>query len=191
MAITRKNLDEIERRIDLLVVRAPHDGTIAGSDPEAHLGAFVKRGDPVCDLVDSSHVRIAATLDQRQAAWLFEKAAEHSTPLQCQFRLYSDVNQILDASGYEVVPAGQRVLPSAALSFQGGGAFETDTKDESGRVAKRPQFNVRIFPADPDELAALVLPGERVNVRFKLAPRPLLAQWLERLDREIQGRMHL
>ncbi|HMN42396.1 MAG TPA: PqqD family peptide modification chaperone [Phycisphaerales bacterium] len=191
ITVARENLMEVNRRIDMLVVRAPHDGRVAGADPADRLGGFVKRGDPVCDIVDPSTVRVAATLDQRQAAWLFEKAAAESLPLQCDVRLISDVNQILPADRFVVVPAGQRVLPSGALGFSGGGAFETDSKDESGRVTKRPQFNVTIYAADPANMAALTYPGERVKVRFKLPNKPFLAQWLDRLHNEIQGRVHL
>ena len=165
---------------------------VAGTDPALRVGAFVKRGDPVCDIVDPSDVRIAATLDQRQAAWLFDKDVKNRPPLECQIRLVSDVNKIMDAASFEVVKAGgQRVLPHPSHGFSGGGSFEVDTKDESGRVAKRPQFNVRILAGSPSDLAGWALPGERVKVRFKLPPRPLLAQWLDRLEREIQGRVHL
>jgi putative peptide zinc metalloprotease protein len=189
--VAQDNLEEIQRRIGELVVRAPHDGVVAGADPAMRLGGFVKRGEQCCDIVDPTDIRVAATLDQRQAEWLFEKSVHEGLPLECQIRLVSDVNQVLDAKSFTVVEAGQRVLPSAALGFQGGGSFEVDTKDESGRVAKRPQFNVRILPGDAAAMAALVLPGERVKVRFKLPPRPLLSQWLDRLEREIQGRVHL
>jgi hypothetical protein len=139
-------------------------------------------------------VRIAATLDQRQAAWLFDKPGPNDPPrppIICQVRLISDVSRILETDRFQTEAGGSRVLPSPALGFQGGGSFEVDSKDQSGRVSKRPQFNVRIFAASPTELAPLVLPGERVKVRFKLQPRPLLAQWFDRLEREIQGRVHL
>jgi hypothetical protein len=189
--VAQDNLTEVNRRLDMLIVRAPHDGRIAGADPAARLGGFVKRGDPVCDIVDPDNVRIAAALDQRQASWLFDKTEREHLKLQCDVRLVSDVNQILPADNFEVVNAGQRVLPSGALGFTGGGSFETDSKDESGRVTKRPQFTVRITAADPTQMAALTYPGERVKVRFKLPNKPLLAQWLDRFEKEIQGRVHL
>lgn len=187
------NLQEVERRIAALVVRAPHAGVVAGDDPAVRLGAYVKRGDTVCRVVDPSSIRITATLDQRQAAWLFDalRTTPGATPLSCQIRLLSNIDTIVDAKSFEPVQAGQRVLPSSALGFVGGGQFETDTQDQSGRVARRPQFNVRIVPVDAANLAQQVLPGERVRVRFKLEPRPLLSQWMERLSKEIQGRVHL
>jgi putative peptide zinc metalloprotease protein len=188
--VGRENLAEVDLRISKLVVRAPHAGMIAGADPAVRLGAFVKRGEAVCDVVDPGTVRVAATLDQRQAAWLFDPSSPRAG-LACDVRLVSDVNQILPASKWDVIQAGQRDLRHAALGFTGGGPFETESKDESGRIAKRPQFNLNIYASDPERLAALTLPGERVKVRFKLPPRPLLAQWIDRLEKEIQGRVHL
>ncbi len=189
--VSRDNLSEIDRRLGELVVRAPHDGVVAGSDPALRLGGFVKRGESLCDIVDPADIRVAATLDQRQAEWLFDKNAKSRPAMECQIRLISDVSKVLDADHFLAPEAGNRQLPSAALGFSGGGSFETDSKDESGRVSKRPQFNVRIWMKQPDAMSALVLPGERVKVRFKLPPRPLLSQWLDRLEREIQGRVHL
>ncbi|MBY0310567.1 MAG: PqqD family peptide modification chaperone [Phycisphaerales bacterium] len=191
LRIGLENLAELDRRIRDLTVLAPHAGVVAGDDPAQKLGAFVKRGDPVCTVVDPAAIRIAATLDQRQAEWLLTSAEQRGEPLICQIRLISNVSTIVTADRYEPVPAGQRLLPSAALGFSGGGRFEVDPQDQSGRVAKRPQFNVYIYPAAGDNLASSVLPGERVVVRFKLPTRPLFAQWIDRLRKEIQGRVNI
>jgi putative peptide zinc metalloprotease protein len=188
--IARENLDEVNRRLGLLVVRAPHDGRVAGNDPANRLGGFAKRGEAVCDVVDTENLRISAALDQRQASWLFEKTRDN-VELHCDLRLISDVNQILEASKWDPVDAGQRDIRHPALGFSGGGSIETDSKEQSGRVAKRPQFMVNILAAEPAKLAALTVPGERVKVRFKLPNKPLLAQWLDRLEKEIQGRVQL
>ena len=188
--VMRENLNEIDRRIGELVVRSPQDGVIGAGDAEKAIGGFVRKGDPVFQIIDPSHVRIAATLDQLQAGWLFDPA-NPDKPRICEIRLVSDVDQILETERFEIPAAGARVLPGAALGLAGGGAFETEAKDESGRTSKRPQFNVDIYATDPARLAALASPGERVKVRFKLEPRPLLSQWLERLSKEIQGRVHL
>ncbi len=185
------NLAEIERRIADLVILAPHDGVVAGDDPAQKLGGFVKRGDPVCTVVDPDSIRIAATFDQQQAEWILTRADQRGEPPACQIRLLSNVSTIVNAERFEPVLAGQRLLPSAALGFGGGGRFEIDPQDQSGRVAKRPQFNVYIYPDASSALATSVLPGERVLVRFKLPTRPLLSQWIDRLRKEIQGRVNI
>lgn len=188
--VMHENLKEIERKIGELTVKSPQDGVIGAGDPERAIGGFVKKGDPVFQIIDPTKVRVAATLDQLQAGWLFDPS-NPDRPHECEIRLISNVNEILTAERFDPPSAGARLLPGAALGLTGGGAFETEAKDESGRTAKRPQFNVYVYANDPAQLASLASPGERVKVRFKLEPRPLLSQWLERLSKEIQGRVHL
>lgn len=196
MAIVQDNLDEVAERIETLTVRAPHDGRIVSADPEQRLGAYVKRGDELCEIVDTDHLRIAATMDQRQSAWLFDPdPASGGRPWKrAEVRLVSDVDTVFTAANVRPIEAGQKVLPSAAIGYTGGGSVEVDPSDKSGRVAKRPVFTVYMDadPASLDQpLDELVTPGERVRVRFRLPDRPLLAQWIDRLEKEVQGRVKL
>lgn len=189
--VARENLEEVDRRIAALVVRAPHDGVIVQDNPEQRLGGYVKRGESVCQIVDTSHIRIDALFDQRQAGWMFDADGQARVPLVCDVRLFSDVGTVVPAARFEPLPAGQHLLPSSALATIGGGLIETDPQDQSARTSKRPQLAIRVYPDDADRFAERVLPGERVKVRFKLEPKPLLSQWIERLSKEIQGRVNL
>ena len=186
--VANENLAEIERLVTELVVRAPHDGIVAGGDPEMRLGAFVKRADFLCEVVEPQNLRITAVMDQRQAGWLFTDSRQ---TLPVSVRLYSSPERVFEGVGNPYVEAGQKLLPSAALSFVGGGTAEPEAQDESGRVAKRPWFPVRITADLPLDLVAAAYPGERVKVRFSLPPKPLMSQWLDRLQKEIQGRVQL
>jgi putative peptide zinc metalloprotease protein len=185
------NLAEVDRRIASLVVRAPHDGVIVQDNPEQRVGGYVKRGEPVCQIVDTSTIRIDALFDQRQAGWMFDSAGQARVPLLCDVRLISDVSTVAHASRFEPIQAGQNLLPSPALATIGGGLVETEARDQTNRTSKRPQLAVRVYPDNADDFAHHVLPGERVKVRFKLEPKPLLSQWIERLSKEIQGRVNL
>ncbi len=185
--VSLSNLSEVERLITELIVRAPHDGIVAGGDPEVRLGAYVRRADPLCEVVEPGELRITAVLDQRQAGWLFSKPGES---LPVLVRLYSEPSRVFEGTGIPNVEAGQKLLP-AALTFAGGGIAEPEERDESGRVAKRPWFPIRITAAAPDDLIAAAYPGERVKVRFSLPPKPLMTQWIDRLHKEIQGRVQL
>ncbi|MBX3406528.1 MAG: PqqD family peptide modification chaperone [Phycisphaeraceae bacterium] len=187
--VAQENLDEVRRMQDDLVVRAPHAGVIAGMDLESRRGGFLKRADPVCEVVDPSRLRVVAVMEQRQAAWLFEGRETVGLPVSVRF--YSSPSTLIEGIGIPSVEAGQKIMPSAALTFVGGGRAEPEMRDESGRVTKRPWFPVRIEAENPADLIAAAFPGERVKVRFDLPPRPLAAQWLDRLQKEMQGRVQL
>ncbi|MBX3385370.1 MAG: PqqD family peptide modification chaperone [Phycisphaeraceae bacterium] len=186
--VLREQMEELNRRIDGLVVRAPQSGVIVTSNPELLLGAFIKRGDPVCEIVDTESVRVAAILDQRQAGWL---AGLEPDSYKVEMRAVSDAHKLLVGGRVSTPGAGQRILPGPALGFEGGGTIETERDDRSGRIAKRPVFTVYVEPKSPEALLASTLPGARVHVRFTLEDRPWLAQWWERLERELQGRVKL
>ncbi len=186
--VAMENHEEIERLMRELVVRAPHAGVVAGGDPEDRLGGYVKRADALCEVVEPGSLRIAAVMDQRQAGWLF---TEHGASLPVRVRLYSEPSHVIEGVGVPYVEAAQKLLPHAALTFAGGGIAEPEARDESGRVAKRSWFPVRIDADLPLDLVAAAYPGERVKVRFNLPAKPLMTQWLDRLQKEIQGRVQL
>ena len=183
---TERLLAEIKKRLDGLVVRAPHDGVIVlgvqGTDPQATVGAFVKRGSLLCEVVDTDHLRIAAPLSTVQAEPLLKLAAEQRP---VQIRPVSEPDRLLDGREVSILPAGQRTLPHPALGYAGGGTIETDPQDKTGLSTKAPQFIVYV---SADGLGS---PGERVRLRFTLPSRPLLRQWLDRFERLIQGRINI
>lgn len=191
-AVYAETMAELERRIGELVVRAPHDGVVVSNDPARLLGAYVRRGDAVCEVVDTSRVRIAATMGQ-EASWLFDEGADYSV----KFRLFSslphDADDTFEGANVREPPAGRKELASAALGFGGGGNVETEADDRTGTIGKRPTFTVYIDPVEgpdgerPWELAV----GQRVKVRFALPAKPLALQWADRLARAIQGRVNL
>jgi putative peptide zinc metalloprotease protein len=176
-------INRIRERMDALIVRAPHDGVIVlgvdGADPQAIVGSYARRGQLLCQVVDTAHMRIAAPLTTVQAAPLLEAGPERSS---VQVRQVSQPNLVIDGRDMRVIEAGQRTLPHPALSYSGGGTIETDPQDRTGRATKTPQFIVYVAA---DGLAA---PGERVALRFALPWRPLLGQWVDRLSRMLQGR---
>ncbi|MBU6413136.1 MAG: PqqD family peptide modification chaperone [Planctomycetes bacterium] len=177
---------------DKLVVRAPHSGVITGADPQSQLGAFLKEGKPICDLIDVSKLRVTALMDQTEALWLYEQPRE---AYDVEMRLVSNVGEVVEGGAVRVIEAGTRRLAHNSLTFAGGGSIEVERlEQQSGVMAKRPQFQVEIDPKRIAENAQEVwagLPGERVRLRFALPPRPLLAQWVDRLQKLVQGRVNL
>ncbi|QYK47357.1 MAG: PqqD family peptide modification chaperone [Phycisphaeraceae bacterium] len=175
----------IEDRLSRLIVRAPHDGTVVGSDPAQLVGAFAREGDGICEIVDESRVRVAALLPQKEAAWHFELGTEGYA---VRMRSFSRPGHEIEGANVRVIDAGQVRLPHAALGFAGGGVVETQQSDKQGRMAKKPQFVLYVEPP-AGSAPAIGAPGERVALRFHLPWRPLMAQWVDRLQKLVQGRV--
>ena len=186
----RGQIEHLRREIERLVVRAPHAGVVVGPDPSRLLGIYAQRGRALCEVVDTDHLRVAAVLGQREAAWLFDVGAgEYSVEL----RMTSRPGRIFAGSGVSVIEAGQTELPHAAMGLVSGGTIATRRDDRSGLMAEDPQFVMRVASYEPrsggDAWAGL--PGEKVKLRFTLPSKPLLFQWTDRLHKLVQGRVRL
>lgn len=186
----------LQQQIDRLVIVAPHAGVIVGADPRGLVGSFTKRGEPICEIVDTSRIRVAATLATEQAAPLLELGPDR---FQTRLRLRSRITEELSAGEISIVEAAGRELPHAALGFSGGGTIQTSPEDRSGRMARTPQFIMHVEPPVGEGGQAQgagakgwsALPGERIEVRFTLPSRPLLSQWADRFLRLVQGRVNI
>lgn len=190
LAVIQEQLSEVERRVAALVIRAPQDGTIVGDNPRQLIGAFVRRGDPLCELVDTTRVRVAATLGQGDGAWFHELSRDQ---YRVQMRTAADVHRVVEGGRVWSTEAAGRLLPHAALGFDGGGHIETMPDDRQGRSAKKPVFTVYVEPAIDESGATrpIGLPGERVYLRFTLPSKSLVGQIIDRVHKAVQGRVNL
>lgn len=179
----------LEERVGSLVVRAPRDGRVVGQDPSLLVGRFVEKGAPVCQVVDPADLRVVALLGQNEAAWPMALARDE---YRAEMRLYSRVQASVGAEVLTIEPAARKDLPHASFSTQGGGQIETSQDQQSGLFAKSPQLTMYLRAiGSEDRPAWLGMPGERVSLRFTLPEKPLLAQWIDRLHKMVQGRVNI
>lgn len=180
----RERIGSLNDKIDKLTVRAPFAGRIVGGNPDQLIGSYVREGDPVCALVDDTSLRVIATIAQTEASWVFSSPDQYSV----EMRGLADVPRVVPARFERQLEAGRRELPHPAFGYAGGGQIETEREDRTGVLAKRPVFRAYFTPEIPAGGAPIGLPGERVALRFTLAPKPLMSQWIDRLNKLIQGR---
>jgi len=181
----KDELDELVKQAGELAVLAPMDGVIVSNDPRGMLGARLTKGQALCELVLPGDVLVHAVLAQGEAAWLFDLPPEQRL---VKMRLASDLATALEGQVEEIMPAGQRLLPHAALGYGGGGMAALEPDDKSGRRTTSPMFTVRIGGG---EALAGALPGQRVYLRFTLPGRSIAAQAWDRLSKLMQGRVNL
>ncbi|MCA9279442.1 MAG: efflux RND transporter periplasmic adaptor subunit [Phycisphaeraceae bacterium] len=184
-----QQLDTLYRLREKLVVRAPHAGRVIGPDPGRLLGSYLSQGDHICEVVDTENVQVAADMSTAQWLPVLDHRIEEGQ-INASVRRLADVSSSVRTTDVTFVEGGTRQLSHAALGYAGGGDIEIDQTQESGLVSRRPHFVVELqLPEDTD--ATFGVPGERVRVRFALEPKPLIAQWADRLRRLVQGRAQL
>jgi putative peptide zinc metalloprotease protein len=105
-------------------------------------------------------------------------------------RLYGQAGWDLPVTAWKVVPGGQQVLPSAALGWAAGGEVPVETENNAqGNKAVEPFFEVRGTMSTRPEVE--LLDGRSGQIRFKLAPEPLLPRWLRSLWQLLQKRYQI
>lgn len=189
VASCRKRLAMLEELSTKLEVRSPQDGVLVsgvfGRDPGEYEGAYVQRGQMLCEVVDPEKIHIAATMPTSNAQSLLEvSTSEYVVEMRSVSRPY----EVVRGGGVRIVPAGRRSVPHPALTFQGGGSVESDPQDQKGLAVKSSEFTVYVEQPSLNGETWRGVPGERVTVRFKLPSKPLLAQWWNRFEKMLQGR---
>jgi len=179
----QQNIRTLEGRLAKAVVRAPHAGVVVG-DPKRLVGSYVKPGEQVCEVVDDAALRVTAVITQPEATWITRD------DYRVEARLATAAHQVVPLVRDRVIAAGTHELPHESMGYSAGGAIETMARDESGRVSRQPVFKGYFFGVEnaPGPIAPGGFPGERVTLRFTLPSRPLLAQWIDRLEKTLQGR---
>lgn len=174
--------DRVEEQIASLRIESSIAGRWIAPALDRMVGASVRRGTRLGLVADLSEMRVRAVLDQRSAAMVIDEGGRDAD-IRARLRPAHRVR----ASVLRVLPAGQEVLPSAALGVESGGATPTKTSDAKGIHASEAVFEAWLS-LPPDHA---LLPGQRVVVRFTLRPRPLLAQGWRSLRQALQEKFNI
>ena len=181
LALVEHQVEFLRERERALIITAPISGRVL-TDPSLLVGSYVREGQEVCQVLDPLRVHVNASLSTVEARPLLELQSRGET-YKVEFRRYADVARSVEGVDPVVLP-GTRLLAHPAMTFAGGGQVEPQQGDESGMVAKRPRFPMIVRAP---EGATVGVPGERVAIRVTLSPRPLAAQWIDRVRRIFQG----
>lgn len=105
-----------------------------------------------------------------------------------QVRVADRLGEVVEGRLVREVPAGDSLLPSRALSVQGGGRIATDPQDPQGtRTLERLfQFDVVLGDQPRGDLF-----GQRVHVRFEHEREPLARQWFRSIRRVFLTQFHV
>jgi putative peptide zinc metalloprotease protein len=177
-------LEKLARDTEHLVLRARHDGAWVAPGIEDFVGRWMPRGSDFGLLANPASFEFAATVMQEDVdAVLAQKVR------RADVRLYGDADTKLLVQDWRVIPGGQRVLPSAALGWRGGGEVPVALEDSQANRAAEPFFAVvGKLKENPD---VALLDGRTGKIRFQLEAEPLLPRWFRRLWQLFQKRYQI
>jgi len=106
-----------------------------------------------------------------------------------EVRIHGEGGKNLEVSEYQIIPFRQEKLPSAALGWRGCGEVAVSVKDQTGRQAAEPFF--QIYAEIRSDQGAVLLHGRSGKLRFTLDPKPLFSQWAHLFKQLLQKRYQL
>lgn len=179
-----QNLRVLNKRLDSLVVKAPHDGYWVNSDIQDFLGRWMVRGSSLGLLVNTEGYQFVSPVMQTEVDRLFSAEIHRA-----EVRLYGAAEKVVVATDIEKIPAEKNMLPSAALGWFGGGAIAVDSSDAKGLKTLEPFFEVRTQLPNSGDVNMVY--GRTGKIRFKLDSEPLWPRLMRRLRQTLQKRYQI
>lgn len=178
----KKDLADALRKQVELTVRAPIAGRLIA--PELHHlpGRFLQKGTEIGTVARSDDLRIAAVVDQADAALVYDKTTSKVVEVRpSSMRGRRDLRG--DIEPRQASPVME--LPHQSLGDHLGGEAQVDPTDQKGLKLTKPMIALWIKLPNKDNT---LLPGQKAYLRFDLEKRPLYWQWKRRIWQLIQSR---
>ena len=179
-------IKELEDIIAGLVLHAAHDGEWVAPQLHERLGGWLERGFALGEVIDRTHFRFTAVVEQDMAAQLFQ-AEQHTGGL----RLHGQASQLIKAEQIGLVPYQRQKLASPALGFLGGGDVAVRPDDSSGTQTAEAFFEIHASIADTSLAMVSAYHGLSGVLRIDLPARPLYERAREALMQVLQKRYGL
>jgi len=167
-----------------LTITARHDGLWVAPDIKDYVGRWIPRGMVLGLLVNPASFQFTAVVKQEYSQRLFGRGLKGA-----EVRLYGEVGDVIDGQRCEIVPGGQRILPTPALGWHGGGPVPVLPNDRDGTKTAEPFFEVLVRL--PSNASAHLLHGRTGRIRFDQPAEPLLPRWIRSLRQLLQKRYQL
>jgi putative peptide zinc metalloprotease protein len=177
--VLNQELNDLQDKRKNLTLIAGMDGVFSAGNMETFLGRYIKKGDSVGILLDTTSFDFLAVVNQEDVSRLFS-----ANPEKALIRLNGDAFKPLETDHIQVIPTAQDKLPSSALGWHGGGDIETKTDGYSEQTTE-PIYLVRSDLHD-ERNRVLKMHGRSGKIRFDLGSSPLAMQGIRKARQALQ-----
>ena len=177
----KQELEKLEEDRSKLAVIAPVGGIWDLKDLDDYKDRFVRQGDSIGLLLDTSSFDFLAVVSQEEVSRLFA-----GKPRSVSVRLNGDAFTEIPVENVMAIPAASDHLPSAALGWLAGGEIETRVNNaQNGEQTVEPVYIVRAQLNDC-LLASFKRHGRTGKIRFDLGETPLAMQGIRKVRQALQ-----
>ena len=177
----KQELEKLEEDRSKLAVIAPVGGIWDLKDLDDYKDRFVRQGDSIGLLLDTSAFDFLAVVSQEEVSRLFA-----GKPRSVSVRLNGDAFTEIPVENVMAIPAASDHLPSAALGWLAGGEIETRVNNaQNGEQTVEPVYIVRAQLND-SLLASFKRHGRTGKIRFDLGETPLAMQGIRKVRQALQ-----
>lgn len=181
MGALKQELEKLEEDRSKLAVIAPVGGIWDLKDLDDYKDRFVRQGDSIGLLLDTSAFDFLAVVSQEEVSRLFA-----GKPRSVSVRLNGDAFTEIPVEKVMAIPAASDHLPSAALGWLAGGEIETRVNNaQNGEQTVEPVYIVRAQLND-SLLASFKRHGRTGKIRFDLGETPLAMQGIRKVRQALQ-----
>jgi putative peptide zinc metalloprotease protein len=169
---TTAQIELVRNQIEQLTVRSPATGTYVSYSSRSLLGRFLQRGEVVGVVTKPERATVRVLIPQQRITLVRQQTQSVSV------RMADAIELAVNASVSREVPRASQDLPSAALSFEGGGEIavnpNSSSADGAGQLSAFQSWF--LFDIVIDRAEDQVGLGERVYAKFSHGREALGAQ---------------
>ena len=169
------SLDRTRQRVAGLEVAAQTSGVFTLVQPNDMPGRYYHQGDVLGYVLGRVEPIVRVVVEQAEADGVGMSVQ------RVGLRMANDLGRVIAGRIVRQVPAGSDEAPSQALVASGGGKLAADPRDPEGRKTLARIFEIDVAPLAP--LGRAPAYGQRVYVRFDMAPAPLATRTYRTLRR--------
>lgn len=168
---TAAQVAQVEAQIDALTIRSPASGTFVAFNDHSLAGRFLQRGEVVGTITRGELATVRVLVPQDRINLVRQQTGAVTV------RVADSIDEVLAAQVSREVPGASPDLPSAALTFEGGGGIAVDPGQRAGDGQRLSafqgwfQFDI-VIPRREDRIGL----GERVHARFHHGSESIGAQ---------------
>ncbi len=187
-----EQIQRVEDDIRKLTVIAPTSGIWISPDVDRLKGNFLQKGQQIGLIANCNpkNLVIRAVAPQEIGAMLNELHNTKNRPVPLEIRIQGRPVPAIGGNIRKILNSAQDVLPSPALGYAVGGPIVTRQDDRQGLMAAEGFFEIHVNPQhdakDANDEPVVLLPGQRVVIRFDMPSKPLVAQWWRSLLQLLQ-----